>query len=107
MPTANNVDAWQIGRQRQINIEVIEKLAGSTPRFSERRNVLLAQSRFGDEVGGPIREPRIRVPFGNDAAGKLHGGLAARSYFRQVRRSNSVELLVDGRNALAQPIDLR
>src|SRR5262245_8468004 len=38
---------------------------------------------------------------------KLDGGLAARPYFREVRRRNCVELLVDGGNTLAQPIDLR
>src|SRR5215469_12415152 len=77
VPTADDVDSWQIRRRRQVNIEVVEEFAGSTPRVSERSNVLLAQSRFRHEVRGSIGEPREFVPFGDDAAGEFHGGLAA------------------------------
>ena len=86
---------------------MIKEFADSTPGVGECSDVLFAKRRFRGEVLGSISEPSESIPFSHDTVGKLYGCFAARSNLRQVGDGDSVELLVNRCNALAQPIDLR
>ena len=104
MPSRNSTHVGNIEGRGQVSRQVIDQLTTTNARLEQRRDVPLFKRCFRYEMRRPVYKPLESSALRDNTLCQFGWGLAARTYFRQMRRGNGVEFLVDFSNSLSQPL---